>query len=54
MKPGTDIPIKDRLHYLYINETNNLCPGDNCDLEEIINKQEFTSKCKCKINIKFY
>jgi hypothetical protein len=46
-----DIPLDERLHYLYLNDlsTQIACSGDNCELEEI-NKDEATSTCKCYLN----
>ena len=48
---GVDIPLNERLHYLYFGEysTQIACGGDNCELVEI-NKEESTSTCRCKLN----
>ena len=51
---GVDIPLNDRLHYLYFGDfsTQMACGGgDNCELVEI-NKEESSSVCKCKLNEK--
>ena len=46
-----DIPLDERLHYLYLNDlsTQIACSGDNCELQEI-NKDEATSTCRCYLN----
>ena len=46
-----DIPLDERLHYLYLNDysTQIACSGDNCELQEI-NTEEATSTCKCYLN----
>jgi hypothetical protein len=48
---GVDIPLNDRLHYLYLEDytTQLACGGDNCEILEI-NKEESISVCRCKIN----
>ena len=49
---GVDIPLNDRLHYLYFGDysTQMACGGgDNCELVEV-KKEESTSVCKCKLN----
>lgn len=48
---GVDIPLNDRLHYLYFGDysTQMACGGDNCELVET-NKEESTSVCRCKLN----
>lgn len=48
---GVDIPLNDRMHYLFFGEysTQMACGGDNCEIVEI-NKEEASSVCKCKLN----
>ena len=48
---GVDIPLNDRLHYLFFGEysTQIACGGDNCEIVEI-NKEEASSVCSCKLN----
>lgn len=49
---GVDIPLNDRLHYLYFGDDSLkkiACGGDNCVLEEV-NKEESISVCKCTLN----
>ena len=48
---GVDIPLSERLHYLYMEDysTQMACGGNNCQLLEV-NKEESTSVCRCELN----
>jgi len=48
---GVDIPISERLHYLYMGGSKNIvaCGGEKCELLEV-KKEESISVCKCILN----
>ena len=51
---GIDMPVKDRLSYLYLDDyqTEIACNDDSCELIEI-NTKESTSTCKCSLGNTF-
>jgi len=48
---GVDIPLSERLHYLYMGDSSDIvaCGGENCELLEV-KKEESISVCRCTLN----